>query len=678
MAHELGHNFGSKHTHWCGWPKAGGGTGRIDSCYAGEAIFGVGCGTVVKPIKGTIMSYCHLTGAGINFTKGFGAQPGAKIRTGFSCITGSPVPSFSVTASRSLCVGENINLGASSSSSGATYAWTGPNGFSSAQQNPVINSASAAAGGAYSCSVTAAGCTSSPKSLDVIVNNPGLPPVTEGFTSATFPPTGWRISNPNLDVTWARNTTVGGFGGSTNSMSIDNYNLPFTNGKKDTLFLSVVNLSGQTASSLSFDVAHAWNGSSHDTLCVLVSSNCGKTFQRIYKKSGSSLSTAPSTFNKFTPTASQWRKETISLAAFDGQPQVQLAFAVYSGASNFIYIDNISLTATSSGSNSISLSALTQSSFCPGQSFSVGFTPSGTFNAGNTFSVELSNASGSFTSPVQIGSGSSSPVSVSIPAGAASGAGYKIRVVSGSPSVTSGSSSAFSIAPLTVSAGADQSVCSNGNSITLNASPAGGTWSGLGVSPAGIFTPNASLAGNQTLTYTLISGSCTGSDQLVMTVKALPSVNAGVDQTTCSQAAAFALSGFSPAGGTWSGSGVSAAGTFTPTAGLVGSNSLTYTYTLNGCSNTDTKVITVSASVPVSAGAPQSLCADASSITLTGSPAGGTWSGNGVSSAGVFTPGSSLIGDNLLTYTVSGACAGSAVYDVELSTHVELCGAAIE
>ena len=146
----------------------------------------------------------------------------------------------------------------------------------------------------------------------------------------------------------------------------------------------------------------------------------------------------------------------------------------------------------------------------------------------------------------------------------------------------------------------------------------------------------------------------------MMTVKALPSVNAGTDQSTCSQAAAFALSGFSPAGGTWSGNGVSSSGTISPSAGLVGSNTLTYSYTLNGCSNSDTKVLTVSASVPVSAGPSQTICADASGFTLSGSPAGGTWSGSGVSSGGVFTPGSSLIGDNLLTYTVAGACAGNA------------------
>ncbi|MBK9109445.1 MAG: fibronectin type III domain-containing protein [Saprospiraceae bacterium] len=73
MTHEMGHNIGSNHTQWCGWPG-----GAIDNCYTTEG----GCAKgPAPPNGGTIMSYCHLTNYGINFNNGFGPLPGDKIRT---------------------------------------------------------------------------------------------------------------------------------------------------------------------------------------------------------------------------------------------------------------------------------------------------------------------------------------------------------------------------------------------------------------------------------------------------------------------------------------------------------------------------------------------------------------------------------------------------------------------
>ena len=61
VAHELGHNFGANHTHWCGWPG-----GPIDNCGNLEGP----CGGYVNnptPQTGTIMSYCHaIAGGSVN------------------------------------------------------------------------------------------------------------------------------------------------------------------------------------------------------------------------------------------------------------------------------------------------------------------------------------------------------------------------------------------------------------------------------------------------------------------------------------------------------------------------------------------------------------------------------------------------------------------------------------
>jgi hypothetical protein len=54
-----------------------------------------------------------------------------------------------------VCEGGTLHLASSWSQPGVTYAWTGPDGFASAIQNPSISSASAAAAGAYVVAVTA-------------------------------------------------------------------------------------------------------------------------------------------------------------------------------------------------------------------------------------------------------------------------------------------------------------------------------------------------------------------------------------------------------------------------------------------------------------------------------------------------------------------------------------------
>lgn len=75
VAHELGHLFGSNHTHACVW---NGNNTAIDGC----AGFTEGnCALPPNPsIGGTIMSYCHITSVGVNLSLGFGPQPGNVIR----------------------------------------------------------------------------------------------------------------------------------------------------------------------------------------------------------------------------------------------------------------------------------------------------------------------------------------------------------------------------------------------------------------------------------------------------------------------------------------------------------------------------------------------------------------------------------------------------------------------
>jgi hypothetical protein len=74
-----------------------------------------------------------------------------------------------------LCAGETIQLNATSSVTGATFAWSGPN-FSGTGATVTIANATAANAGVYSVTVTANGCTSAATSKTIVVNN--LPAVT--------------------------------------------------------------------------------------------------------------------------------------------------------------------------------------------------------------------------------------------------------------------------------------------------------------------------------------------------------------------------------------------------------------------------------------------------------------------------------------------------------------------
>lgn len=88
LAHEIGHILGSQHTHACVW---NGTNTAIDGC-AG-ATEGSCALPSIPSGGGTIMSYCHLTGAGINMLNGFGPQPKTLIQNriaGAACLMSDP------------------------------------------------------------------------------------------------------------------------------------------------------------------------------------------------------------------------------------------------------------------------------------------------------------------------------------------------------------------------------------------------------------------------------------------------------------------------------------------------------------------------------------------------------------------------------------------------------------
>jgi hypothetical protein len=92
-----------------------------------------------------------------------------------------PIPAKpTVIANTPVCVGQDLALQASTTTTGSSYAWTSTTGYTSSLQNPVRASATTAMAGKYYVTATANGCTSKPDSVNVVVN---LAPVINMYPS---------------------------------------------------------------------------------------------------------------------------------------------------------------------------------------------------------------------------------------------------------------------------------------------------------------------------------------------------------------------------------------------------------------------------------------------------------------------------------------------------------------
>ncbi|MFY8127591.1 MAG: PKD domain-containing protein, partial [Chitinophagaceae bacterium] len=121
----------------------------------------------------------------------------------------------------------------------------------------------------------------------------------------------------------------------------------------------------------------------------------------------------------------------------------------------------------------ISIGTIPNGPFCAGNSFTVPFTFSDCVDAGNIFTVQLSNAVGLFNSPVTIGtlaSVNAGSINVTIPLNTAFGNGYRIRILSSAPNTVSADNGFnLTINPTpTANFNINNAVqCLNGNSFTF-------------------------------------------------------------------------------------------------------------------------------------------------------------------------------------------------------------------
>jgi dienelactone hydrolase len=185
--------------------------------------------------------------------------------------------------------------------------------------------------------------------------------LSEGFEGA-FPPARWAL-DPAGDAysVWAEDNTVSRTGNQ--SLSAFNTILIFDNaGRKEKLVSPLVTVKPNQPV-LQFDVAYNYHQYTPpyltaitdfaDTLEVEVSTDCGATYQSLYKKGGAQLATFtspilnPLSINAcfINPSANNWRTESIPLSGIAGTNAL-FRFVYTSALGGSINIDNVAMRST--------------------------------------------------------------------------------------------------------------------------------------------------------------------------------------------------------------------------------------------------------------------------------------------------------------------------------------------
>ncbi len=346
-----------------------------------------------------------------------------------------------------------------------------------------------------------------------------------------------------------------------------------------------------------------------------------------------------------------WGEQTVTLPAFGEQATLRFGFRFHNGESLFggsdpgFAIDDVRITASNIQPVSIS-AGVSPLGYCQGSSMSVSCGITGTFNAGNVFSAELSDNSGSFAAPVIIGtlvSTNGGTIGCTVPPGTPQGTGYRVRVASSAPAATSGDNGqdiTIYDAPFAGS-NASFSICSGDAPVGLSTGgDPGGSWTGPSLVSGGLYDPGSMEPG--TYIYTVSGTGPCASDSATVEVAEIPGANAGIsaEAVICKNTGIYELfeyvGGSPQTGGTWTGPGGSPSdGTFNSAT----ANGGIYTYTVDpgGRCGTDEAVVNVQVGLPGEAGedgtwtvCSTSMPVDLYDLLAVEADADGFWYSNGL------------------------------------------------
>ncbi|RTQ49142.1 T9SS type A sorting domain-containing protein [Hymenobacter gummosus] len=417
---------------------------------------------------------------------------------------------------------------------GATYQWLGPN-FASTQQNPIITNATQNANqGTYTLYVTVGGCQSVAATTQVTVQPSTDPILSVVQFSGTFCAGATR--NVGYSVT-GNNFAAGNVLTAQLSDASGSFAAPMSIGS--------VSFSGQGSGSIpvTFPLGTA-PGAGYRVRIVgsspaVQSINDNGSNLTINATPTAAVLTSNSpvaTGGTVTLTAQAvsgatyaWSVPGFGNVSTGSSPTLNFNNATTSNSGTYtltVTLGSCSASTTAQvtvqpGAPTLVLNSSAARQTCAGNVLSLGFTVDGSgLTAGGTVSAELSDENGSFAAPTVIGTRSftgtgSSSVSVTVPASAATGSLYRVRLSSTNPALLSTESGLWSITNLTGVTASSNSPVAAGGTIQLTSAgvPAGATiqWSGPNFSSSqpNPQIQNASQANAGSYTLNVTQGGCT-------------------------------------------------------------------------------------------------------------------------------------------------------------------------
>lgn len=642
----------------------GGGGGNDGCCTGGNGGGGGGGGSSLIPA-------------------GAGCSNGSNTGNGFVSITyNQSAPVATASNSGPYCAGDDIQL---SSTGTGTISWTGPNGFTSSSQNPTISASTVAMSGTYTVTIDQSGCVAT-ASTDVIVNAvPDVLPISDlvfcdGDNSGAI---NFSSNYAGTSYTWQNDNTGTGLAASGNG-SITGFNTINSGGSAITSNVIVTpSLGSCIGATESFIITVNPNpvvdAGSDQTVCEGISVTLSGSGAISYSWDNGIVDGVPFIQSPGTITYLVTGTDVNGCTNTDQVDVTVNALPLVNAGADQSVCEGVTVVLSGSGASTYNW----DNGVTDGVAFvqapgTITYTVIGTDGNGCSNMDQVDIIVSAFpvvdagtdqevcegTSIVLNGSGA---ISYTWDNGVVDGVSFIPSIGATTYTVTGTSGAGCTntdqvnviVNPLpVVDAGSDQTVC-EGVSVTLS-----GTGASTYVWDNGVLDGVSFIQSPGMNTYTVIGtdvNGCANTDQVNVMVNALPTVNGGPDQTVCENIA-VTLSGSGASTYIWDNGAMDGV----PFVQSPGSTTYTVTGTdVNGCTNTDQVVVTVSAFPVVDAGVDQEVC-EGFTVTLNGSGAiSYTWD-NGVTDGVSFVP---IVGTT--TYTVTGTsgagCTNTDQVDVTVN-----------